>query len=133
MAAAKGVKFIVSPASKSYLDMKYDKATVLGLNWAGEIEVRTAYEWDPVSVLSSHPPEAILGVEAQCGPRRSPRWKTSSTWLFQAAGGRGNRLVTGRVATVGGLQPAPCRSRTAMVGARNQFLSLGAGAVAVGK
>jgi hexosaminidase len=64
VAAAKGVKFIVSPASKSYLDMKYDKATVLGLNWAGEIEVRTAYEWDPISVLSAHPAEAILGVEA---------------------------------------------------------------------
>ena len=49
------------------------------------------------------------------------------------AGGRGNRLVTGRVATVGGLQPPPCRSRTAMVGARHQLLSLAAGAVAVGK
>ena len=64
VAAAKGVKFIVSPASKSYLDHKYDKTTVLGLNWAGEIEVRTAYEWDPIEMLSSHPPEAILGVEA---------------------------------------------------------------------
>ena len=37
---------------------------MLGLNWAGEIEVRTAYDWDPVEMLSSHPPEAILGVEA---------------------------------------------------------------------
>jgi hexosaminidase len=64
VAAARGVRFILSPASKSYLDMKYDKTTVLGLNWAGEIEVRTAYEWDPVSVLASHPAEAILGVEA---------------------------------------------------------------------
>jgi hexosaminidase len=64
VAAAKGVKFIVSPASKSYLDHKYDKSTVLGLNWAGEIELRTAYEWDPVDMLSSHPAEAILGVEA---------------------------------------------------------------------
>jgi hexosaminidase len=44
--------------------MKYDKSTVLGLNWAGEIEVRTAYEWDPAAVLSAHPPESILGVEA---------------------------------------------------------------------
>ena len=64
VAAAKGVKFIVSPASKSYLDHKYDKTTVLGLNWAGEIELRTAYEWDPVDMLSSHPADAILGVEA---------------------------------------------------------------------
>jgi hexosaminidase len=64
VAAARNVKFIVSPASKSYLDMKYDKSTVLGLNWAGEIEVRTSYDWDPVSVLASHPPDAILGIEA---------------------------------------------------------------------
>jgi hexosaminidase len=64
VAAATGVKFIVSPASKSYLDMKYDKTTVLGLNWAGEVEVRTAYDWDPASVLASQPAEAILGVEA---------------------------------------------------------------------
>ena len=41
VAAAKSNKLIVSPASKSYLDMKYDKTTVLGLNWAGEIDVRT--------------------------------------------------------------------------------------------
>jgi hexosaminidase len=64
VAAAKGAKFIVSPASKSYLDHKYDKQTVIGLNWAGEIEVRTAYDWDPVAVLSSHPAESILGIEA---------------------------------------------------------------------
>jgi hexosaminidase len=64
VAAAKGAKLIVSPASKSYLDMKYDKTTVLGLNWAGEIEVRTAYDWDPVSALASHPPENIIGIEA---------------------------------------------------------------------
>ncbi len=64
VAAAKGAKFIVSPASKSYLDHKYDKTTVLGLNWAGEIEVRTAYEWDPVAELAAHPPETIIGVEA---------------------------------------------------------------------
>jgi hexosaminidase len=64
VAAAKGAKFILSPASKSYLDHKYDKTTVLGLNWAGEIEVRTAYEWDPVTELPAHPPESIIGVEA---------------------------------------------------------------------
>jgi hexosaminidase len=62
--AAKGNKLIVSPASKSYLDMKYDKTTALGLNWAGEIEVRTAYDWDPVSSLASHRAERIVGIEA---------------------------------------------------------------------
>jgi hexosaminidase len=64
VAAAKGARLIVSPASKSYLDMKYDKTTVLGLNWAGEIEVRTAYDWDPVSAVPSHSEESIIGIEA---------------------------------------------------------------------
>jgi hexosaminidase len=62
--AAKGARLIVSPASKSYLDMKYDKTTILGQNWAGEIAVRTAYDWDPLVDLSSHSPEKIIGIEA---------------------------------------------------------------------
>jgi hexosaminidase len=64
IAAAKGAKLIVSPASKTYLDMKYDKSTLLGLNWAGEIEVRTAYDWDPASSVGSLPVENIIGIEA---------------------------------------------------------------------
>ena len=62
--AAKGARLIVSPASKSYLDMKYDKTTILGLNWAGEIEVRTAYDWDPASSVGSLPADNIIGIEA---------------------------------------------------------------------
>jgi hexosaminidase len=62
--AAKTARLIVSPASKSYLDMKYDKTTVLGLNWAGEIPVRTAYDWEPASSIGSLPAENIIGVEA---------------------------------------------------------------------
>ena len=62
--AAKGARLIVSPASKSYLDMKYDKTTILGLNWAGEIEVRTAYDWDPASSVGSLPADNIVGIEA---------------------------------------------------------------------
>ena len=36
----KGAKVIMSPANRVYLDMKYDAATPIGLNWAGIIEVR---------------------------------------------------------------------------------------------
>ncbi len=64
VAPAKGAQLIVSPASKSYLDMKYDKSTVLGLDWAGQIEVRTAYDWDPVSAVPGHPADRIVGIEA---------------------------------------------------------------------
>ena len=60
---ARGGKVIQSPATKTYLDMKYDSATVLGLQWAARIEVRDAYDWDPPS--SSGLTEAsVLGVEA---------------------------------------------------------------------
>ena len=63
-AAAQGASIIMSPASKAYLDMKYDRATTLGLNWAGFVEVETAYDWDPASLVSDLPESQILGVEA---------------------------------------------------------------------
>jgi hexosaminidase len=64
VAAAKGVKFILSPADRVYLDMKYDATTALGLDWAARIEVRHAYDWDPASLFEGIPESAILGVEA---------------------------------------------------------------------
>jgi hexosaminidase len=59
-----GTKLVLSPANKVYLDMKYDKATVLGLNWAGYVGVRVPYEWDPAVLLPQAASDAILGVEA---------------------------------------------------------------------
>jgi hexosaminidase len=61
---AEGMKVVMSPANKAYLDMKYDPNTPLGLSWAGYIEVQTAYEWDPGSYLTGVPESAVLGVEA---------------------------------------------------------------------
>jgi hexosaminidase len=54
----------MSPADKAYLDMKYQDATALGLNWAGDINVETAYNWDPASLVSGISENDILGVEA---------------------------------------------------------------------
>jgi hexosaminidase len=59
-----GMKVVMSPANKTYLDMKYDPSTPLGLSWAGYIEVRTAYEWDPGRHVAGVPESAVLGVEA---------------------------------------------------------------------
>jgi hexosaminidase len=61
---ARGGKVILSPATKTYIDMKYDSTTTLGLDWAALIEVRDAYDWEPSTWLKDVPPEAILGVEA---------------------------------------------------------------------
>ena len=62
--AARGGKVILSPGPKTYLDMKYDSTTVLGLRWAGLIEVRDAYDWNPATLLPEIGESALLGVEA---------------------------------------------------------------------
>jgi hexosaminidase len=63
-AAARGNKIVISPANKAYLDMKYNASTPLGLDWAGYIEVRDAYEWNPGSHVTGVGETAVLGVEA---------------------------------------------------------------------
>jgi hexosaminidase len=59
-----GAKILMSPASKTYLDMKYTPTTELGLRWAGLIEVRDAYDWEPTAFLAGVPENQIVGVEA---------------------------------------------------------------------
>jgi hexosaminidase len=63
-AAARGNKIVMSPANKAYLDMKYTEATPLGQDWAGLIEVRDAYGWDPGNYLQGAPASAVRGLEA---------------------------------------------------------------------
>jgi hexosaminidase len=59
-----GAKVILSPAPKSYLDMKYTPATELGLHWAGYVEVRDAYDWNPAVYIPGLSERDVLGVEA---------------------------------------------------------------------
>jgi len=61
---AQGAKVIMSPASRAYLDMKYNSSTTLGLNWAGYIEVDYGYDWDLASLVPGINKAQILGVEA---------------------------------------------------------------------
>ncbi|MBL7255752.1 beta-N-acetylhexosaminidase [Paractinoplanes lichenicola] len=63
-AVANGTKVIMSPANLAYIDQKYDPTTRLGLSWAGYIEVRKAYDWDPGTHVTGVPESAVLGVEA---------------------------------------------------------------------
>ena len=44
--------------------MKYDGETRVGLVWAGHIEVRDAYDWEPLDVIPELPANCIVGVEA---------------------------------------------------------------------
>lgn len=54
--------------------MKYAPDTPIGHDWAGLIDVRKAYDWDPGTHVAGVPPEAVLGVEA-------PLWTESVTSL----------------------------------------------------
>jgi hexosaminidase len=63
MAPPAGTSLILSPANRVYLDMKYDASTVLGLDWAGKVDVEVPYEWDPATHLNVADSQ-VLGVEA---------------------------------------------------------------------
>jgi hexosaminidase len=79
--AARGGKVIMSPSAKAYLDMKYDSTTILGLNWAGFVEVRTAYDWDPATFIPGVTESSILGVE---GPLWSETLMKREDYEFMA-------------------------------------------------
>ena len=64
LAIEKGMKVILSPAKKAYLDMQYDTLSKHGLHWAAYIPVDTAYVWTPETYVDKIPKEMILGVEA---------------------------------------------------------------------
>lgn len=63
LAIEKGLKIIMSPAKKAYLDMQYDTLSKHGLHWAAYIPTDSAYVWSPES-YEGIPMENILGVEA---------------------------------------------------------------------
>lgn len=76
-----GRKVIMSPASRAYLDMKYNRRTALGQTWAGTIEVKDAYGWDPGAYLTGLPAANVFGVEA---PLWTETIRTSTDIEFMA-------------------------------------------------
>lgn len=62
--AQRGGKMIMSPGPHLYLDMKYDSTSTLGLKWAGYIDLRRAYDWDPATNVPGVGASSILGLEA---------------------------------------------------------------------
>jgi hexosaminidase len=62
-AKRQGAQIILSPANKTYLDMKYDASSPLGLDWAGLISVKDSYDWDPGSYMHELEESDILGIE----------------------------------------------------------------------
>ncbi len=64
MALARGAKLLMSPGERTYLDMKYEPDFPLGQDWAGLIDVRDAYDWDPGTLVPGVAEEDVVGVEA---------------------------------------------------------------------
>jgi hexosaminidase len=64
LAVEKGLKIILSPGKKAYLDMQYDSLSKHGLHWAGYIPVDTGYVWTPERYVQGINKDHILGVEA---------------------------------------------------------------------
>ncbi|WP_346539788.1 beta-N-acetylhexosaminidase [Micromonospora sp. DPT] len=75
-AVRRGARLILSPGNHAYLDMKYAPDTPIGHDWAGLIDVRRAYDWDPGTHVAGVPADAVLGVEA-------PLWTESVTTLAE--------------------------------------------------
>jgi hexosaminidase len=69
----RGGALIMSAADAAYLDMKYSADFPLGLTWAGIVDVRASYDWEPTDVLDV-PDAAILGIEA-------PLWSETTRTL----------------------------------------------------
>jgi hexosaminidase len=44
--------------------MKYQASTTLGQDWAGYINLETAYSWDPAMLVDGKTEKNILGLEA---------------------------------------------------------------------
>ncbi|MEU6135801.1 family 20 glycosylhydrolase [Nocardioides sp. NPDC047086] len=61
-----GAKLLVSPGNKSYLDMKYNPKTPIGLSWAcsGSCDFPDYYAWSPENVVPGVGDADILGTEA---------------------------------------------------------------------
>jgi hexosaminidase len=73
-AVEQGAKILMSPGTKAYLDMQYDKSTKLGQHWAAYIEVDSAYNWDPATLVPGVGKDDVLGIEA-------PLWTETITNL----------------------------------------------------
>jgi hexosaminidase len=63
-AAQSGARFVMSPATRAYLDMKYTPEHPLGQQWAAFVELHDSYDWDPATLVEGLPESAIEGVSA---------------------------------------------------------------------
>lgn len=63
LASSPDIEFIASPAPHAYLDLKPVEDFPLGLTWAGLVDLKAAYDWEPSEEIPVSA-ERIVGVEA---------------------------------------------------------------------
>ncbi len=86
-AKRQGAKIILSPANKTYLDIKYDADSPLGLDWAGTVSVKDSYDWDPGSYMDQLDEADILGIEAPIWTETLPSMKDIEYMAFPRLAG----------------------------------------------
>jgi hexosaminidase len=74
-ALAHGANQIMYPAMHTYLDLKYSGESALGQDWAGLLEARQSYEWDPAALIEGVGETDVLGVEAALWTETLATWE----------------------------------------------------------
>jgi hexosaminidase len=78
----KGMKLVMSPSDRAYLDMKYDASTPLGLDWAGFVDVHDSYSWDPATLIDGLDETDVLGVESALWTETIPDVRAAEFMTF---------------------------------------------------
>ena len=73
-----GARLIMSPADRTYLDMKYDDDTPYGLEWASRITLEEAYDWDPATELTSPDGKSVMADESAMAGVEAVLWSSRS-------------------------------------------------------
>ncbi len=54
----------MSPANKTYLDLKYENKDSIGQDWAGFNSLQNSYNSDPDTIVAGIDEQQIYGIEA---------------------------------------------------------------------
>ncbi|HSO69856.1 MAG TPA: family 20 glycosylhydrolase [Arachnia sp.] len=96
-AAKRGVKVILSPASRVDLDMKYAESHDLGLTWMGTTELDRTARLDPAALIEGLDPAAIAGIEAALWTETLATFEEVSYMLLPRLAAVGEIAGTGRL------------------------------------
>ena len=113
----------MAPASRAYLDQQYAPGDRLGLSWAGHVEAREAYAWDPATLRRRRPRARRARRRGAAVDRDAARPAVARAHGAPAAArDRRARVVGAARAVVGALPPAAGR-RSRRAGARSGWPS----------